>query len=80
MRTVSVLGARPAGQGLGGGMAKLPASAPRGVIGTGLLFLISLFLLVAGAVPWAPDSQEGGSATAREGGAFVLDPALPAAG
>jgi hypothetical protein len=80
MRTVSVLGARPDERGFGGGMAKLSAAPPRGVIGTGILLLISLFLLVAGAVPWAPEAPEGASAAARETGAFVLDPALPAAG
>jgi hypothetical protein len=60
-------------------MAKLPASPPRGVIGTGLLLLVSLFLLVAGAVPWAPEAPEGASAAARETGASIPDPALPAA-
>lgn len=73
MRTVSVSEDRPAGQAYGGDVAKLPASAPRGVIGTGLLFLVSLFLLAAGAVPSLP---AGDSAEAGKIGAFLLDPSV----
>jgi hypothetical protein len=76
MRTVSVSGAL-AGQAIRGDMAKLPASPPRGVIGTGLLLLVSLFLLVAGGEPSAPDSDP---AALHAVGAFVLDPSVTPAG
>jgi hypothetical protein len=59
-------------------VAKLPASAPRGVIGTGLLFLVSLFLLAAGGAPSMP---AGDPAATGDVGAFLLDPGVtPAAG
>jgi hypothetical protein len=78
MRTVSVSGARPGGQIFGGHVAKLPASAPRGVIGSGLLFLVSLFLLVAGADLSSLQPDPGGE---RQPGAFLLDPLVgPTAG
>ncbi len=78
MRTVSVSGARPAGQVFGGDLAKLPASASRGVIGTGLLLLVSLFLLVAGADLSSLQPDPGGE---RRAGAFLLDPSVaPSAG
>jgi hypothetical protein len=76
MRTVSGSGAR-AGQVIRGDMAKLPASAPRGVIGTGLLLLVSLFLLVAGGQPSTPDRDP---AALRAAGAFILDPSVTPAG
>jgi hypothetical protein len=77
MRTVSVSGARPAGQAIRGDMVKLPATPPRGVIGTGLLLLVSLFLLVAGGTPSAPDRDPGAMETT---GAFILDPSITPAG
>ena len=77
MRTVSVSGARSAGQAIRGDMARLPASAPRGAIGTGLLLLVSLFLLVAGGTPAAPDRDP---AAVSSVGAFVLDPSVTPAG
>ena len=77
MRTVSAFEARrTAGQAFSGGITKVTASPPRGAIGAGLFLLVSLFLLAAGAVPSAPESDDAG---AREAGAFLLDPSVTAA-
>lgn len=73
MRTVSVSGVQSAGQAIRGDMVKLPAAPPRGVIGIGLLLLVSLFLLVAGGSASAPDRDP---AVPRAAGAFVLDPSV----
>ena len=76
MRTVTAFEARrAAGQAFRGEMAKLSASPPRGAIGASLFLLVSLFLLAAGAVPSAPESDDAG---AREAGAFLLDPSVTA--
>ena len=79
MRTVTAFGARrPSLKAVRGDMAKLPASPPRGVIGAALFLLVSLFLLAAGGT--APASEPDRE-SAREIGAFVLDPAVtPIAG
>ena len=74
MRTVTAFEARrTAGQAFRGEMATLSASPPRGAIGASLFLLVSLFLLAAGAVPTAPESESAGQ---RHVGAFVLDPAV----
>jgi hypothetical protein len=54
-------------------MAKLSASPPRGAIGAGLFLLVSMFLLVAGAVPQPPQRD---GAAASDVGAFLLDPSV----
>lgn len=73
MRTVTAFEARrTAGQAFKGEMARLSASPPRGAIGASLFLLVSLFLLAAGAVPAAPQSD----GADHQAGAFVLDPAV----
>jgi hypothetical protein len=57
-------------------VVKLPASAPRGAIGTGLLLLVSLFLLAAGGLSASAEADPSGAA---ETGAFVLDPSIASA-
>jgi hypothetical protein len=57
-------------------VGKLNASPPRGAIGTGLLLLVSLFLLAAGGLS---ASSEAGQAEAAETGAFILDPSIASA-
>lgn len=74
MRTVAAFEVRgPAEPAIRGDMARLTACPPRGAIGAGLFLLVSLFLLVAGGAPAAPDSA---SAGAREAGVFLLDPSV----
>ena len=66
MGTVSVFEGRSPRRLARGDVAKLQASPPRGVIGTGLLLLVSLFLLAAGALDSAPAGNRiGSSAAAR---------------
>jgi len=76
MGTVSVFEGRSARRFARGDVAKLPASPPRGVIGTGLLLLVSLFLLAAGALDSAPEEERMGSSDI---GAFILDPSTSSA-
>jgi hypothetical protein len=76
MGTVSVVEGRPARRFARGDVAKLAASPPRGVIGTGLLLLVSLFLLAAGAFDSAPEGDWMGS---HDRGAFILDPSISSA-
>ena len=73
MGTVSVFEGRAPRRFARGDVAKLPASPPRGVIGTGLLLLVSLFLLAAGAIDSAPEGDQLGSS---DTGAFILDPSI----
>lgn len=76
MGTVSVFEGRTPRRFARGDVAKLPASPPRGVIGTGLLLLVSLFLLAAGALDSAP---AGDSMSSNDTGAFILDPTISSA-
>ena len=76
MGTVSVFEGRAPRRFARGDVAKLRASAPRGAIGTGLLLLVSLFLLAAGALDSAAPADTIGSS---EMGAFVLDPSIASA-
>jgi|GEM_PF-6249361 len=76
MGTVSVFEGRTTGRFAKVDVAKLPASPPRGVIGTGLLLLVSLFLLAAGALGSVPEGDRMGSS---DTGAFILDPSIIAA-
>lgn len=76
MGTVSVFEGRSQRRFARGDVAKLTASPPRGVIGTGLLLLVSLFLLVAGALDSAPAGDPLGS---NDTGAFILDPTITSA-
>lgn len=76
MGTVSVFGGRPAERSVRVDVVKLQASPPRGAIGTGLLLLVSLFLLAAGGLSASPDSGQSGM---LETGAFILDPSIASA-
>jgi hypothetical protein len=76
MRTVSVFEGRPGRRFARGDVAKLQASPPRGVIGTGLLLLVSLFLLAAGALDSAPEGDRMGSS---DTGTFILDLSISSA-
>jgi hypothetical protein len=76
MGTVSVFGGRTAERSIRADVVKLTACPPRGAIGTGLLLLVSLFLLAAGGLPDSPDAGRAGGV---EAGAFVLDPSIASA-